>query len=93
MSATSTVSADSQTRPRIVIAGAGPAARALVRQLTRTPFAGGITVLSNRDDAPEELLATANKIATEMESLPELRAPRVQGDLVRRVGQIGSGRR
>ena len=28
---------DSQTRPRIVIAGAGPAAQALVRQLTRTP--------------------------------------------------------
>ena len=36
MSATLTVSADSQTRPRIVIAGAGPAAQALVRQLTRT---------------------------------------------------------
>ena len=59
MSATPTVSADSQTRPRIVIAGAGPAAQALVRQLTRTPFAGGITVLSNRDDAPEELLELA----------------------------------
>ncbi|HSL36283.1 MAG TPA: FAD-dependent oxidoreductase, partial [Arthrobacter sp.] len=59
MSATPTVSADSQTRPRIVIAGAGPAAQALVRELTRTPFAGGITVLSNRDDAPEELLELA----------------------------------
>ena len=59
MSATPTVSADSQTRPRIVIAGAGPAAQALVRQLTRAPFAGGITVLSNRDDAPEELLELA----------------------------------
>ena len=62
MSATSTVSADSAdsaARPRIVIAGAGPAAQALVRQLTRTPFAGGITVLSNRDDAPEELLELA----------------------------------
>ena len=46
-------------RPRIVIAGAGPAAQALVRQLTRTPFAGAITVLSNRDDAPEELLELA----------------------------------
>ncbi|AXJ10411.1 FAD-dependent oxidoreductase [Arthrobacter sp. PM3] len=46
-------------RPRIVIAGAGPAAQALVRQLTRTPFAGTITVLSNRDDAPEELLELA----------------------------------
>jgi NAD(P)H-nitrite reductase large subunit len=50
---------DSQTRPRIVIAGAGPAAQALVRQLARTPFAGGITVLSNRDDAPAELLDLA----------------------------------
>jgi 3-phenylpropionate/trans-cinnamate dioxygenase ferredoxin reductase subunit len=50
---------DSQTRPRIVIAGAGPSAQALVRQLTRTPFAGGITVLSNRDDAPAELLELA----------------------------------
>lgn len=62
MSATSTVSAastDSAARPRIVIAGAGPAAQALVRQLTRTPFAGGITVLSNRDDAPAELLELA----------------------------------
>lgn len=57
--ATATPSATSQTRPRIVIAGAGPAAQALVRQLTRTPFAGGITVLSNRDDAPEELLELA----------------------------------
>ena len=46
-------------RPRIVIAGAGRAAQALVRQLTRTPFAGAITVLSNRDDAPEELLELA----------------------------------
>ncbi|MDR7081322.1 NAD(P)H-nitrite reductase large subunit [Arthrobacter ginsengisoli] len=59
MSATPTASADSQTRPRIVIAGAGPAAQELVRQLVRTPFAGGITVLSNRDDAPEELLELA----------------------------------
>jgi 3-phenylpropionate/trans-cinnamate dioxygenase ferredoxin reductase component len=46
-------------RPRILIAGAGPAAQALVRQLTRTPFAGAITVLSNRDDAPDELLELA----------------------------------
>ena len=50
---------DSQTRPRIIIAGAGPAAQALLRQLTRTPFAGGVTVLSNRDDAPAELLELA----------------------------------
>jgi len=34
-------------------------------------------------DDPEELHATAVKIAEEMESLPELRAPRVNGDLVR----------
>ncbi|HET8879159.1 MAG TPA: FAD-dependent oxidoreductase [Arthrobacter sp.] len=56
-SATSTVSAPAG--PRIVIAGAGPAAQALVRQLTRTPFGGAITVLSNRDDAPAELLELA----------------------------------
>lgn len=59
MSATSTAAPDSQTRPRIVIAGAGPAAQALVRQLARTPFAGGITVLSNRDSAPDELVELA----------------------------------
>ncbi|MET1066247.1 MAG: FAD-dependent oxidoreductase [Arthrobacter sp.] len=59
MSAISTVSADSRARPRIVIAGAGPAAQALVHQLVRAPFAGGITVLSNRDDAPAELLELA----------------------------------
>jgi len=34
-------------------------------------------------DNPELLEATANKIAQEMESLPELRAPRVAGDLER----------
>jgi 3-phenylpropionate/trans-cinnamate dioxygenase ferredoxin reductase subunit len=54
-----TTSSTSQTRPRIVIAGAGPAAQALVRQLARTPFAGGITVLSNRDDAPAQLVELA----------------------------------
>ena len=32
---------------------------------------------------PELLFATANKIADEMEGLPQIRAPRVQGDLVR----------
>ncbi len=58
-SAIPTESAASQARPRIVIAGAGPAAQALVSRLTRTPFAGRITVLSNRDDAPEELLELA----------------------------------
>lgn len=44
---------------RIVIVGAGPAAQALVRQLDRARFAGSITVLSNRDDSPEELLELA----------------------------------
>ncbi len=34
-------------------------------------------------DNPELLLATANKISAEMEKIPELVAPRVQGDLVR----------
>ena len=34
-------------------------------------------------DDPEKLLITANKIADEMATLPELRAARVQGDLVR----------
>ncbi|MGX9901842.1 FAD-dependent oxidoreductase [Arthrobacter sp. SA17] len=45
--------------PRIVVAGAGPAAQALVAQLARQRFAGSITVLSNRDDAPQELLELA----------------------------------
>ena len=45
--------------PRVVIAGAGPAARALVSQLDASRFAGSITVLSSRDDAPAELLETA----------------------------------
>ncbi|XAS67928.1 FAD-dependent oxidoreductase [Micrococcaceae bacterium Sec5.7] len=44
---------------RIVIAGAGPAAQALVGQLARAQFAGSITVLSNRDDAPSDLLELA----------------------------------
>lgn len=44
---------------RIVIAGAGPAAQALVSQLDRARFAGTITVLSSRDDTPEELLELA----------------------------------
>lgn len=58
-SAASTASTTLASSPRIVIAGAGPAAQALVRQLTRTPFGGAITVLSNRDDAPAELLELA----------------------------------
>ncbi|MEV7606409.1 FAD-dependent oxidoreductase [Paenarthrobacter sp. NPDC089322] len=51
----------------VVIAGAGPAAQALVRRLTGNsaprhalrPFAGTITVLSNRDECPEALLELA----------------------------------
>ncbi|WP_427173993.1 FAD-dependent oxidoreductase [Arthrobacter sp. 92] len=46
--------------PRVVIAGAGPAAQALVTQLSRARFAGTITVLSNRDDVPAELLELAS---------------------------------
>ncbi|WP_285240947.1 FAD-dependent oxidoreductase [Pseudarthrobacter sp. MEB009] len=44
---------------RIVIAGAGPAAQALVTQLDQGRFTGTITVLSNRDDTPAELLELA----------------------------------
>ncbi|MFJ4208744.1 FAD-dependent oxidoreductase [Paenarthrobacter sp. NPDC089675] len=52
----------------IVIAGAGPAAQALVRRLAgktgprpqgQPAFAGTITVLSNRDECPESLLELA----------------------------------
>ena len=52
-------SQSSSTATRIVIAGAGPAAQALVAQLDKARFTGTITVLSNRDDAPEELLELA----------------------------------
>jgi 3-phenylpropionate/trans-cinnamate dioxygenase ferredoxin reductase component len=55
----SATSFSSPTPSRIVIAGAGPAARALVAQLDRSRFTGSITLLSNRDDAPEELLDLA----------------------------------
>src|SRR5690242_8873283 len=53
----------------LVIAGAGPAAQALVRRLTgnsttsrqpgTTVFPGNITVLSNRDECPDALLELA----------------------------------
>ena len=49
----------------IVIAGAGPAAQALVRRLAggsdarQRPFHGTITVLSNRDECPDALLELA----------------------------------
>jgi NAD(P)H-nitrite reductase large subunit len=45
--------------PKILIAVAGPAAQALVSQLAASRFAGTVTVLSSRDDAPEELLELA----------------------------------
>lgn len=45
--------------PKIVIAGAGPAAQALVRQLATARFRGTVTVLSSLDDAPDELLELA----------------------------------
>jgi 3-phenylpropionate/trans-cinnamate dioxygenase ferredoxin reductase component len=44
---------------KILIAGAGPAAQALVAQLAAAQFAGTVTVLSSRDDAPDELLELA----------------------------------
>jgi NAD(P)H-nitrite reductase large subunit len=47
------------TPTRIVIAGAGPAAQALVSQLDRARFTGTITVLSNRDDVSAELMELA----------------------------------
>lgn len=52
-------STSSSVPTRIVIAGAGPAARALVAQLHRARFNGTVTVLSNRDDAPGDLLDLA----------------------------------
>ena len=44
---------------RILIAGAGPAAQALVAQLAAAQFSGTVTVLSSRDDAPDDLLELA----------------------------------
>ncbi|MDQ0617626.1 FAD-dependent oxidoreductase [Arthrobacter globiformis] len=44
---------------KIVIAGAGPAAQALVAQLAAAQFSGTVTVLSSRDDATEDLLELA----------------------------------
>ena len=52
-------SKSTSTATRIVIAGAGPAAQALVAQLDRARFTGTVTVLSNRDDTPDELLELA----------------------------------
>lgn len=52
-------SLSTSTATRIVIAGAGPAAQALVAQLDRARFTGTVTVLSNRDDTPDELLELA----------------------------------
>lgn len=49
----------SSTATRIVMAGAGTAAQALVAQLDRARFTGTVTVLSNRDDVSAELLELA----------------------------------
>jgi multidrug efflux pump subunit AcrB len=55
-----------------------------VNFLSQTGGGGGrdITLFLGSDN-PELLFATANKIRDEMMMLPELRAPRVQGDLAR----------
>jgi multidrug efflux pump subunit AcrB len=55
-----------------------------VNFLSQTGGGGGrdITLFLGSDN-PELLFATANKIRDEMMTLPELRAPRVQGDLAR----------
>jgi len=55
----STATATASASGKILIAGAGPAARALVAQLAAARFDGTVTVLSSRDDAPEELLELA----------------------------------
>lgn len=57
--ATARTSEPAPEAPKILIAGAGPAAQALVSQLAASRFAGTVTVLSSRDDAPEELLELA----------------------------------
>ncbi|PNH86556.1 FAD-dependent oxidoreductase [Arthrobacter sp. AFG20] len=44
---------------KIVIAGAGPAAQALVAQLAAAQFSGTVTVLSSRDDASDDLMELA----------------------------------
>ncbi|UEL29672.1 FAD-dependent oxidoreductase [Pseudarthrobacter sp. L1SW] len=59
MSAPAPSTSTAAATTRIVIAGAGPAAQALVSQLDRARFTGTITVLSNRDDTPAELLELA----------------------------------
>jgi 3-phenylpropionate/trans-cinnamate dioxygenase ferredoxin reductase component len=57
--ATARTSEPAPEAPKILIAGAGPAAQALVSQLAASGFAGTVTVLSSRDDAPDELLELA----------------------------------
>jgi NAD(P)H-nitrite reductase large subunit len=47
------------TSSKILIAGAGPAAQALVARLAAAQFTGTVTVLSNRDDASDDLLELA----------------------------------
>ncbi|MET3935412.1 FAD-dependent oxidoreductase [Arthrobacter sp. OAP107] len=47
------------TSSKILIAGAGPAAQALVARLAAAQFSGTVTVLSSRDDASDDLLELA----------------------------------
>jgi NAD(P)H-nitrite reductase large subunit len=59
MSAPAQFPSTASASAKILIAGAGPAARALVGQMAAARFTGTVTVLSSRDDAPEELLELA----------------------------------
>ena len=59
MSATAQFPSTATPSAKILIAGAGKAAQALVAQLAASRFPGSVTVLSARDDAPDELLDLA----------------------------------
>ncbi|UKA55727.1 FAD-dependent oxidoreductase [Arthrobacter sp. FW305-BF8] len=56
---TAAASATAISASKILIAGAGPAAQALVAQLAAVQFPGTVTVLSSRDDAPGDLMELA----------------------------------
>ena len=59
MSAPAQFPSTATSSAKIVIAGAGPAAQALVAQLAAAQFSGTATVLSSRDDAPDDLMELA----------------------------------
>lgn len=59
MSATAQFPSTATPSAKILIAGAGQAAQALVAQLAAAQFSGTVTVLSSHDDAPEDLLELA----------------------------------